>query len=662
MSVGTLSPAAYRGDIDGLRAVAVLAVLAFHAFPGRLTGGFSGVDVFFVISGFLISRDICKRLDAGQFSLLDFYERRIRRIFPALIVVLVPCAVFGWVVLLPDELQQLLAHVATSAAFVQNFRLLAESGYFDSQSALKPLLHLWSLSIEEQFYLLCPLLLMAVRSPRRRLGLVVVLWLLSFGANVNRIATDPTGAYYLPHTRFWEILAGVALALALALRARLNARACDALAGLGTLLLLAGFVGLNKDAHYPGWWGLVPTLGAVALIAAGPGTWLARHVFARPTMTFIGRISYPLYLWHWPVLAFIRILDSTNAGIPIKVLGLAASFILAVLTYRFVEQPLRRPSGLHRKAAGLALGMIAVGSVALALRLSGPALPRPFAPVADNEGALRDLNFVQQLPQFPACSASARAAMPDLGYCLQGSTRPPTAAILGDSHAYHVFYGVAPLDTRREWLMAGNSSCPPVLGIHVKGQRIDCKQMSATAVRAVADNPSIQTVVLAFLGSYVIEPLSVDGLPNDRGAAAALDMQDTLQTTHSNAEMMFRGLARSITVLENAGKRVVLFVDVPALPFQPADCVDRPLIKRTLERCSVSRSAMLEQQATLRRVVQRLAQAHPTLRTFDPLAGMCDGDTCAIKRGDMLVYRDGDHLSLRGSAFVAGHFLAWLGP
>ena len=658
MSIGTHSPTGYRGDIDGLRAMAVLAVLAFHAFPGRLTGGFSGVDVFFVISGFLISGDICKRLNAGQFLLLDFYERRIRRIFPALIVVLVPCAVFGWVVLLPDELQQLLAHVATSAAFAQNFRLLAESGYFDSHSALKPLLHLWSLSIEEQFYLLCPLLLMAVRLPRLRLGLVVVLWLLSSGANVNRVATDPTGTYYLQYTRFWEILAGVALALAP--RARLSARLRRASRAWHTA---AGWLcSVNKDARYPGWWGLVPALGAVALIAAGLSTWLARQVFARPTMTFIGRISYPRYLWHWPVLAFIRILDSSNAETPIKVLGLAASFVVAVLTHRFVEQPLRRPPGLHRKTAGLALGMIAVGLVALALSLSGPTLPRPFASLAANEAALRDLKLAQQLPQFPACSVSARAAMPDLGYCLQGSTRPPTAAILGDSHAYHVFYGVAPLDTRREWLMAGNSSCPPLLGIHVKGPRTDCKQMSATAIRAVADNPAIQTVVLAFLGSYAIEPLSVDGLPNDRGAAAAVEMQDTLQTTPSNAEMMFRGLDRSITTLENARKRIVLFVDVPSLPFQPADCVDRPFIKRTLERCSVSRAAMLEQQATLRTVVQRLAQAHPALRTFDPLVSLCDGDTCAIKRGDMLVYRDGDHLSLRGSAFVAGHFLAWLGP
>ena len=174
--------------------------------------------------------DICKRLDAGQFSLLDFYERRIRRIYPALIVMLVPCAVIGRVVVLLDEMQQLLDDEATSAAVAQNFRLLAESGYFDSHSALKPMLHQWSLSIEEQFYLLCPLLLMAVRSPRLRLSLVVVLWLLSFGANVNRFGADPTGTYYLPHTRFWQILAGVALALAP--RARLNARACDPLVGL----------------------------------------------------------------------------------------------------------------------------------------------------------------------------------------------------------------------------------------------------------------------------------------------------------------------------------------------------------------------------------------------------------------------------------------------
>ena len=659
------APSAYREDIDGLRAVAVLAVLAFHAFPGRLSGGFSGVDVFFVISGFLISRNICARLDDRRFSLLDFYARRVRRIFPALLVVLAACAVFGWVVLLPDELTQLFDHVWSSAAFVQNFRLLAESGYFDTDSALKPLLHLWSLSIEEQFYLLCPLLLMQVRAPRLRLALVLLLTLLSFTANLRWVVSDPAGAYYLPHTRFWQILAGVVLALAP--RARLNTQLRGAIAWLGALLLTAGFALLTKGVRYPGWWGLVPTLGAVFLIGAGPDSWLAINVLSRRAVTFIGRISYPLYLWHWPILVFIRILGATtNPSTTAKIVGLGASFVLAMLTYWFIEQPGQRDAagaeGSQRRVTELVLAMVCVGSIALILGRWNAPLPRPIASMAANESALRDLNFAQYVPKFPACSEAERAAMQGLGYCMRSAARNPTAAILGDSHAYRIFSGVASIDTRRVWLLAGNQSCPPVIGLRMEDDQIDCLRMSESAIRAVAADPAIATVVLAFWGGYASNPTRASGVPDDPDGAKSIELKDTLGPSDSNAEMMLRGLDRSITALEAASKQVVLFVDVPGLPFQPRDCIDRPLAERKVDTCSITRALALARQGTLRGLLQRLAEAHPALRWFDPLPYLCEGNTCPVKRGDLLMYQDSNHLSLRGSAFLARPFLQWLGP
>ena len=662
--------AGYRADIDGLRAVAVLAVLAFHAFPGRLAGGFSGVDVFFVISGYLIARDICTRLDERRFSLVDFYVRRIRRIFPALIVVLVATATFGWVVLLPDELKQLFSHVWSSAAFAQNFRLLAESGYFDTNSGLKPLLHLWSLSIEEQFYLLCPLVLMAARAPALRWALVGSLALASFAANLWAVTADPAGAYYLPSTRSWQILAGVLLALAHLHPNRIPRRPRsvrhNAMAWFGAALLATGFVLLNKGSRYPGWLGLVPTVGTVLLIAAAPGSWLAANLLSRDTMAFIGRISYPLYLWHWPVLVFIRILDSSNPSTGVKLAGLALSGVLAVLTYGFIERRgprvAPRRDGGQRVAVGLAAGMVCVGVAALALDRQASALPRPIMSILANEGALRDLNFAQNAPRFHACSATARAAMPGLGYCLQSSARQPTAAIVGDSHAFHLFHGVAATGPQRSWLLAGNQSCPPVIGISVKDRLVDCGRLSELALRAVAADRSITTVVLAFRGSYATVATAATASATDLPAEAAAELTDTMQPSDNNSEMMLRGLDRAVALLEASAKTVVLFIDVPELPFQPRDCIDRPLAARRLESCTITRASVLAQQATLRGIVQRLADGHAKMRRFDPLGTLCDARTCAVKRGDMLVYRDSDHLSLRGSEFLARPFLEWLGP
>jgi peptidoglycan/LPS O-acetylase OafA/YrhL len=343
----------YRPDVDGLRAVAVLAVLGFHAFPAVARGGFVGVDIFFVISGFLISSFIFKSLRDGRFTFAGFYARRIRRIFPALIVVLMFCLGYGWFALLGDEYKQLGKQVAGGAAFIPNLLFWRDTNYFDTSAELKPLLHLWSLGIEEQFYFGWPLLLVvAFRRRINQLWLTLLIIAGSFATNVVLIAEHPVAAYYLPLARFWELLVGAALAytqnrgsnvagLESAPVSPVKPALRNGVAAVGALLLVAAVFGLSKDRAFPGWWALAPAIGTLAIIAAGPGAWFNRRILARREVVFVGLISYPLYLWHWPLLSFARIVGAATPSVATRLMLLAASFILAALTYKFVEIPIR---------------------------------------------------------------------------------------------------------------------------------------------------------------------------------------------------------------------------------------------------------------------------------------------------------------------------------
>ncbi|MCS6900958.1 MAG: acyltransferase family protein [Myxococcales bacterium] len=352
---------AYRPDLDGMRAVAVLAVLLFHAFPEFLPGGFLGVDVFFVLSGFLISSLLFRQIEHGGICFAEFYRRRVRRLFPSLLVVLTSTLCAGWILLLADELKPLGKHIAGGASFVINLLFLEESNYFDHASETKPLLHLWSLSIEEQFYILWPLLLWLCNRILLHLGWVsATVMVLSFGTNLLLGKSD--GAFYLPQARFWELLIGALLAH------RLRYAKPAAVAGLwqgwmgllGLLLVLGGFFGCARE--HAGLWALLPTLGTALMIAAGPGAWIHRTVLAHPAMVFLGLISYPLYLWHWPLLSFAHILSVDPVAGWVKVSLLLASLILAWITYRQVEIPLRFSSS-PRVIFWLVSGMLWIGSL-----------------------------------------------------------------------------------------------------------------------------------------------------------------------------------------------------------------------------------------------------------------------------------------------------------
>ncbi len=356
----------YRADIDGLRAIAVLSVVGFHAFPDWIFGGFIGVDIFFVISGFLISGIIFGNLEHSSFSYVEFYVRRIKRIFPALILVLVLSFAFGWYVLLPDEFQQLVKHVASGSGFISNFILWYESGYFDNSADTKPLLHLWSLAIEEQFYIFWPLLLGLVWKHKWNfLTLTVSIAVISFALNISTVNNNPIADFYSPLSRFWELMIGGILAYLTLHKPQHLPQRPNWQSAIGLLLIAVGILLVNKERAFPGYWALIPGVGAFLIISAGSGAWLNRNLLGNRLIVGIGLISYPLYLWHWPLLVFSKIVVGRNLHVLERIAIIAVSIGLAYLTYRLLENPIRKKSTSNKPATVLLIALVCILAVSL---------------------------------------------------------------------------------------------------------------------------------------------------------------------------------------------------------------------------------------------------------------------------------------------------------
>ncbi len=364
----------YRADIDGLRGIAVLAVVCYHAFPGWLSGGFVGVDIFFVISGFLISGIIFESIQKDRLALANFYIRRVVRIFPAVVVVLLAVCMLGWLVLYADEYQQLGKHIAGAAGFVSNLIFWSEVGYFDNSAQTKPLLHFWSLAVEEQFYLVWPIALWLISRTRISMGLFLTCTVgFSFAVGLWHLQSGPAASFYSPYARLWELGVGAALAYKVAKEKALESRTealqprrfSGAMSVMGFVLIVSGAAVFTGDLPYPGWRALLPTFGAALVIAAGPCAWLNRVVLSARWLVFVGLISFPLYLWHWPLLSFGHIVHAGTPDVTARMGLVGLSLLLAWLTYRLVEIPLRYGNPNRLKVPAL------VGAMALAGCLGG---------------------------------------------------------------------------------------------------------------------------------------------------------------------------------------------------------------------------------------------------------------------------------------------------
>jgi len=637
----------YRPDIDGLRAVAVLAVVGFHAFPDWLKGGFVGVDVFFVISGFLISRIIFTSLEGPGFSYAGFYARRARRIFPALISVLLACFACGWLFLPAFEYKQLGKHMAAGTAFVSNFVSWNEAGYFDFAAEVKPLLHLWSLGIEEQFYIFWPLLLgWAWRSRWNFLALTAGIAVASFLLNLHLAGTNSVAAFYSPLARFWELMAGGLLAyVSLHKPERLTWRP-NFVSAAGLLLVVLGILLIDRQKAFPGWWALLPVLGAVLIITAGPAAWCNRRLLTAKPLVWIGLISYPLYLWHWPVLVFSRRLARVAESVEAQLLAVALSFALAWLTYKLIEMPVRE----GKKTLA---GMLSLGALMATLCLVGVIVYQrdgfSFRPV--QQGWL-------DAERSPEESYTATTCRRRLGlavhFCMLESDDPaPSVALVGDSFANALYFGLRDYYLKRNEILfqVGNGSCPPLFDITSNYKYEDGSQCAKAAnayLRKIAEDKRITTVILAgnwhlYLNGRRFNPRQ------QRNQEWKLGLPDRPSST-SNEAIFAEAFEHTVKYLMSANKHIIFVHQTPELDYELSDCVSHPQMPE--EKCKSDRRKVQGYLAEYRRMLDPLLKKYPSIVVLDPLEIFCDARFCYSKRDDIVLYRDDLHLSKAGSIYL----------
>jgi peptidoglycan/LPS O-acetylase OafA/YrhL len=482
----------YRPDIDGLRAIAVLAVVAFHAVPARISGGFVGVDVFFVISGFLISGIILQRVESGAWSVWAFYSRRIRRIFPALALVLLVTLAIGWWLLIPRSYSNLGLQVVGGSLFFSNFLFWWQTGYFDTTATEKPLLHLWSLGVEEQFYLLWPATLALIwRFLRWPMAWIFCAALTSLSVSIWYAQEFPAAGFYSPASRLWELMVGSLLAAVHVSRQNNFTRFTAAMPIMGIcglVLIVGSFFVLSKDMPYPGTAALVPTLGAAMLILAGPQAWLNNWLLSTRPIVFIGLISYPLYLWHWPLISYVSVYGPESTGLLrlLKSGALMVAFLAAVCTYYFLELPIRRYQ-LRRVAVVMSVAMIAIATVGAILYLEGGA-PKRF-----NDAELSLLKQAETEESVfnsrlrPGCFLE-RNEVHFSNNCRGG----PNADVFlwGDSHAADLYAGLTTLIDKpgEKIAMFTVGACPPVAGFQITKGCLEINQQVLDQIDAIRPN------------------------------------------------------------------------------------------------------------------------------------------------------------------------------
>jgi peptidoglycan/LPS O-acetylase OafA/YrhL len=619
----------YRPEIDGLRAIAVVPVILFHANVGIMPGGFVGVDVFFVISGYLITRILLDDLSAGRFSIVNFYERRMRRIAPALFFVCLACLPFAAMWMLPPELRAFGKSLFHALLMVSNFELWDDVSYFSAKNELKPLLHTWSLSVEEQFYLVFPVLLWALRRCQRRTIFCVVAALaaLSFALTLPISRIDPVANFYLPFTRFWELSVGALLAIGGVRTIEIADRMKAALASAGLAGIVLACLFLTSTDGYPGLATLLPCIGTVLVLAYASPANLVGRVLALPLFVGIGLISYSLYLWHQPVFAFARLrgMDMLPGWSYAPLIAL--TFLLAVFSYFCVERPFRRS---RRIAAGHVFAFTGAGAATLILL--GIVIK-----VADGfPGRDPGLQAIRQpgIGISDACNGHVRPSE-----C--ATSAEPEMAIWGDSFAMHLVDGVLasmPGDGSIVQLNMGKCAFPsgiaPALPDMARLWPLDCMRHNEEAVKAyLAATPSLRYVVLA---SQYLTYLSGNDLMTSGGEVIPTDFDRVLREVEATAEWV-----RSI------GLKPVFMAPPPRDGRDIGLCVARTrLFGMSNAMCAMSRDDQRAHDAIVSRLVSDISKRFPVVSMEDFL---CDDDRCRVLDEDTAIYRDDGHFSKRGS-------------
>jgi peptidoglycan/LPS O-acetylase OafA/YrhL len=619
---------AIRADIQGLRAIAVLSVVAYHANESLLPGGFVGVDIFFVISGFLITSILLRELEQERMSIAGFYERRIKRLFPALFAMLAAVLLAGAFLMAPSDFAELGRTALSTVFFLSNFQFYLLSGYFDGAAADKPLLHTWSLAVEEQFYILYPLLLALVwKSLRKQLLLLLILGAaLAFGLSVWGALYHHTAAFYLTPFRAFELAIGAVIAVA---GFQFNQLVRNVLSLTGLLMIAASFAFINDATPFPGFAALGPCLGTAFVIAAGVGgRSIGGALISFPAFTFFGAISYSLYLWHWPALSLGRHAVMGELNAPQTAVLLAGALIAATLSWKFLEQPVLR-GGFSRRSVFAAGGAAMLGAAAIsgAIVLSSgwserfsPETLQLFAAVEDHNQRRAECHSNEDAP---------------IGYdenCVFGAEgAEPIAAVWGDSAGAELVVALGEALRARGQSVAEitSSACAPAIDYHLP-ERQTCTAHNRETLARLQNDERIRVVILSINFQRYPAP---------------------------ERRILYGEVEAVVDQLLAAGKTIVLEYPAPN-PFQEAPRVLGLMHSRgmPLDSVGLPYDIYLAENAPGIAFYDRLLQRE-RVYAFRPAEAVCSQGFCPLYRADVgVLYFNGNHLSITGARFALSRF------
>ena len=629
----------YRAEIDGLRAIAVIPVIFFHAGFDSFSGGFVGVDVFFVISGYLITTILIEDIERQRFSIVNFYERRARRILPALFFVMAASLPFAWLWMIPSQLKDFSQSVVAVSLFASNILFWLESGYFSPAAEEMPLLHTWSLAVEEQYYLLFPVFLFAVW----RLGKKRVFWLILMLAGVSLLSSewispkDPMANFYLAPTRAWELFAGSLAAFIVRQR---GVQASGFLSAVGLTAILFSIVSYDRSTPFPGVYALLPVAGVVLVVLfADQTTMVARMLSVRP-LVGVGLISYSAYLWHQPLFAFARLRSFEPPGSGLLVLLATASLGLAVLSWKFVEQPFRNRQRISRKVIFAGSGVVAapfllfglIGQLTQGFRYKYP-------------------DIITQIDSA-GLSVKAQCLTGKFNHCILGdATREPTIALLGDSHAGRYAYALDDALATRHMafeLYAGRW-CAPLLEWKAtrNGVNEECAEGMTNAIEDILNDDSIELVILSaewanYTRGYRFE-----------SQVTTFSYAENENYSQENNPMQFEQAFLSTSdTLSGGGKQILVIEPVPEYEYRvPNALAKRFLLKGEAVTEPLELANYFERNREFFEVLGK-ADSHgvQVIRVYDDF---CDDTECVPYTANGLpLYHDGNHLSELGLTYI----------
>ena len=645
----------YRSDIDGLRGIAVLSVVLFHAGIAGFGGGFVGVDIFFVISGYLICSIIQREIEEDRFSYAKFYVRRARRILPALFAVLLVCFATATLVMTMAEMEDFSKSAVANIGAVSNIYFWKSANYFSASAEVKPLMMTWSLSVEEQFYLFFPPVLLLIRRYKWNTGTALAaLTAASLLASVWMTSRNPSTAFFLLPSRAWELGVGALLAhydsrAALA-RHSLPAWARQALGVAGLAAVVVAITLYDDSTPFPGIAAALPVFGAAMLIAAN-GSAVNRVILGNKALVFVGLISYSLYLWHWPLLSFARLVTDRPISVNTALVLVALSFLLAIASWRFVEQPFRTSKAgdaatLWRYGAATA-AMLAIGVALVAGRGWPQRLPDDF--VAIERGA--------PIPGDPCLVLYGQSALNLSPACVRGSAHG-TVALIGDSHAAAIAAGLRVLAVQHGlgFTQLTKASCPALKGVTRRMpdhplHAGECAAFNQAMLAKVRDDATIKTVVLA---GYWSAPFDQEAA----GQRFALDGRTGAEVTPEQSRQYFReGLAGTVGMMEAAGKTVLLVKDVPIFNFNPVRAVAAALIPARKAMATAlgmppsgdghtaTDGLVINKTDIASAYVDDVGRQYPHITLVNPAATLCAAGRCSYSGPTDLYYVDSQHLT-----------------